>query len=926
MAHEDALSTDDFSTSTSLLVQLILALFIFYGAMSSYIALTKTGTLKDWRVQLALLCAGAVLVYFSLGAAIVIVEPAILRLFGAGGQGFLHLLSLRVTDPRDLSLLGVLSRLVAGIYTSILSSIFGVPLLLALLAYAVNMYDALSPPPQPAATTTAAAAAATTPNSSGVLARPSSDTIPEETGRFLLSEFDMDAFHVLCPLGTGITSSVVLAKVVKPALSSSAHGSLVAEQTGSLFAALTSETAAQRGSLWVGHRTSVNDDNDDRDDDGRSSGNNDDLLDQVLETVELERSPFARPFAFAPGGPPAAMPPLDPGGWRRVERSPARPEMRGSPRVTLDYAKSPIRSALSGLSLEEPAAMSMKKTRSIVALSEMAGDVSEEQKWWRKLQWLDEAQRTKSGMDEVFAVAPGLASAFGSSARNLSDLALARRDGSQLSFADRNAAPSPSESRRSLSDASQGGLPLVGSVASSAIAAASALTASGVVRKSSVKFSSGTDLSEETFEDEYDRGKAGLEEMPELVAVKIMHKAEIEKMGMRRTVENERRLLVSCSSPFVCNVFGAFQDAHWAYIILEPVPAGDLAGLLEQRQVMFEDEARFFIGCLLLALEHLHDRRIACLDVKPENLLLDQWGYAKLCDLGIGRQLAAQGDRGLWEFVGTPEYMCPEVIAREPVAPSTTGVAGPDLWAVGVLVAELLVGETPFASDDNADTIAAITKFAAEERKRRGALHRKYQRWSSVARTVKRASTFDPSRAPDGGDAAGYDDDDDEEDEDAGEGTSDVFRPLRRLSPAARELVVKLLRPSAQRRLGCGKRAGGARRVMAHAWFAPIDFDLLRARQLRSPFVPNPVTLAPPFRGEDVAVDITRAKPLTLTELQRAQNHVRGHKESGSVVDAKRGLWKGFSPALVSASKLDKNSPEFAATLQHVRELFKGDD
>ena len=90
--------------------------------------------------------------------------------------------------------------------------------------------------------------------------------------------------------------------------------------------------------------------------------------------------------------------------------------------------------------------------------------------------------------------------------------------------------------------------------------------------------------------------------------------------------------------------------------------------------------------------------------------------------------------------------------------------------------------------------------------------------------------------------------------------------------------------------------------------------------------MPNPVTLAPPFRGEDVLVDITRAKPLTMTELQRAQNYLRGYKEEETLLETKRGLWKGFLPAQVSPSKLDKKSPQFMAVVQHVRELLKDED
>jgi serine/threonine protein kinase len=328
------------------------------------------------------------------------------------------------------------------------------------------------------------------------------------------------------------------------------------------------------------------------------------------------------------------------------------------------------------------------------------------------------------------------------------------------------------------------------------------------------------------------------------------------------------------------------------------------------------------VGCLLLALEHLHYRGIVCLDVKPENLLLDQWGYAKLCDLGIGKLFAGAGDRGVWEFVGTPEYMSPEVVTRQPVAASVAGVAGPDLWAAGVLLFELLVGETPFAAETNTETIALIQQYVQDEAQRRSARQRQYQRWASVARRVKRASTSALS-------ALDVEDEDAGE-EDEGEGSHGVFRPMARLSGPARDLACKLLRASPRRRLGC--RQGGARAVMEHAWFSSADFDWdgLRSRRVRSPFVPNPVTLAPPFRGEDVVVDITREVPLTMAELQRAQNYIRGFREDEEQDGGadQRGYWKGFTPALVSSSRtpVDRSGPRFMQTVQHVRELLKGEN
>lgn len=129
-------------------------------------------------------------------------------------------------------------------------------------------------------------------------------------------------------------------------------------------------------------------------------------------------------------------------------------------------------------------------------------------------------------------------------------------------------------------------------------------------------------------------GSVNVQRLPKLLAIKTIEKQKLEVMGMRENIEREIRILRRCESPFVCRMFNAFQDDLCVYLMLEPVGGGDLKGLLQQYAVLYEREAKFYVACLLLALEHLQQQSIVCLDVKPENLLLDQWGYLKLTDFG----------------------------------------------------------------------------------------------------------------------------------------------------------------------------------------------------------------------------------------------------------------------------------------------------
>lgn len=359
-----------------------------------------------------------------------------------------------------------------------------------------------------------------------------------------------------------------------------------------------------------------------------------------------------------------------------------------------------------------------------------------------------------------------------------------------------------------------------------------------------------------------------------MLAIKVMSKTRTKKAGLKRSVQREREALAACNSEFICAMHGAFQDDRWLYLILEPVGAGDLASLLASRVVMFEEEARFYVACVLLALEHLHAHGFACLDVKPENLFLDQWGYVKLGDLGVAKDVRGFTGGDKWEFVGTPEYMSCEVVTGQLRARGIAGVAGPDLWAVGILIFELLVGETPFASSSADDTLRMISGLAQSERRRRRVESRFFSR---------------------------------REDTDSSDSSSrnrNILFPDRSASDTAQDLVQRLVCPEPTLRLGCrlckNENDMGASGVMKHSWFSGWDWDALRGRKLRAPFVPHPQTLAEPFRPRTLsgpsmmrAMDVTGAPAMSLREMMAAletQLEIASGRGSGAI------HFRGFKP------------------------------
>merc|ERR1719336_3704673 len=171
-------------------------------------------------------------------------------------------------------------------------------------------------------------------------------------------------------------------------------------------------------------------------------------------------------------------------------------------------------------------------------------------------------------------------------------------------------------------------------------------------------------------------------------ALKKMKKSEIQDSKQQQHILNEKMIMLDCDSPFIVKLYKTFHDAKFLYMLMEPCLGGELWTLLRRSKRFQDTTACFYVGCVILAFDYLHDRGIIYRDLKPENLLLDSSGYVKLTDFGFSRKL--NGGEAAWTFCGTPEYVAPEIITNK------SHDYRADIWSLGILVFELLTGAPPF--------------------------------------------------------------------------------------------------------------------------------------------------------------------------------------------------------------------------------------
>jgi serine/threonine protein kinase len=190
------------------------------------------------------------------------------------------------------------------------------------------------------------------------------------------------------------------------------------------------------------------------------------------------------------------------------------------------------------------------------------------------------------------------------------------------------------------------------------------------------------------------------------VAIKLMHREIASESDQLERFRREARAVAQLNHPHVVGVIDAGEDDGTPYIVFEYVEGETLKDRIRRFGRLPVGEAVAYAIEIARALGAAHDHRIVHRDVKPQNVLIDEEGAAKVTDFGIARSLTEEGLTADGRVLGTTDYVSPEQALGQDVGPQS------DLYSLGVVLFEMLTGDVPFHGENQ---VAVAMKHVREE-------------------------------------------------------------------------------------------------------------------------------------------------------------------------------------------------------------------